>query len=481
MRRLVTGQCLTRQGRQPLSRAEELARLSMLGQHWPAPDGRRVAVVERRPWFARRCAWRGSRLALSALTLHSNLRYGRYLTASSLPTGAVFAFVVVLIANAPFARRRSRLALARGELATIFSMLFLSAALPQASVGETLVTLAVAPAYLPKGAPHVDKFDNKVPNWLLVQDARAIEKFYTGLGTAGGPVPWGAWFVPLLGWSAFVLLLLAALYCLSRFFTHRWVREERVSFPLMELPLELLNVRNDPRPVWRQWLFWLGALVPATLITLGQLHSYYPQFPEGRQILDFKVGKAFIEPPLSALSEFTLSFWPMVIGISYLLNAEVAASIWFFHLLFWAQLVFWAALGYRWQEANTGGKGFQPLDWIHNTEFGAALVLAGLLLLTVRKDVARALQALFVGGQRRSSDRCRCRPGPRAASSSPTRECSPGAWPPGERRLCRPVARVPVRHRDCAGPHGRGGRPVSGGQRLHAPAAPVRSGRRRRH
>ena len=108
-------------------------------------------------------------VALSALTLHSNLRYGRYLTASSLPTGAVFAFVVVLIANAPFARQRSRLALARGELATIFSMLFLSAALPQASVGETLVTLAVAPAYLPKGTPHVDKFDNKVPNWLLVR------------------------------------------------------------------------------------------------------------------------------------------------------------------------------------------------------------------------------------------------------------------------------------------------------------------------
>ena len=176
-----------------------------------------------------------------------------------------------------------------------------------------------------------------------------------------------------------------------------------MSFPLMELPLELLNVRNDPRPVWRQWLFWLGALVPATLITLGQLHSYYPQFPEGRQILDFKVGKAFIEPPLSALSEFTLSFWPMVIGISYLLNAEAAASIWFFHLLFWAQLVFWAALGYRWQEANTGGKGFQPLDWIHNTEFGAALVLAGLLLLTVRKE----LSGRFAGGLWRGHRSCR--------------------------------------------------------------------------
>jgi hypothetical protein len=52
-------------------------------------------------------------IALAALTLHSNLRYGRYITASSLPSGAIFVWVLVLIANAPF-RRRGRASPCRG-------------------------------------------------------------------------------------------------------------------------------------------------------------------------------------------------------------------------------------------------------------------------------------------------------------------------------------------------------------------------------
>ena len=342
-------------------------------------------------------------VGLCALTLHSNLRYGRYITAASLPNGATFVFVVVLLLNAPFARRRARFALSTAELAILFSMLFVSAALPQASVGETLVTLCVAPAYLPKGAPRIAAYEGKTPPWLLVQDNEAIRRFYEGWGPAGGPVPWTAWLVPLAGWSVFVLLLLAALYCLSRAFTHRWVREERVTFPLMELPLELLGAgagAHEPGyvPIWRNKLTYVGAAIPAVMIIVGQFHNYYPQLPEWHQIVSFKVGQAFQTPPWRALSDFTISIWPLVVGIAYLLNAEVAVSIWFFHLLFWTQLVLWSALGYQWQEGAGGtNNGFNPLDWIHNTEFGGALVLSAGLLLSVRGDVACAARALLRG------------------------------------------------------------------------------------
>ncbi len=340
-------------------------------------------------------------VALCALTLHSNLRYGRYITAAALPNGATFVFVVVLLVNAPFARRKWRLALTVPELAIVFSMLFVSAGLPQASIAETLVSLCAAPAYFPKGAPHAAEYENKQAPWLLVRNDAAIKRFYEGWGPAGGPVPWGAWLVPLAGWSVFVVLLLAALYCLSRAFTHRWVREERVAFPLMELPLELLGAgagAHEPNyvPIWRNPLTYVGAAIPAAMIVVGQFHNYYPQLPAWQQIISFKVGEAFQTPPWRALSDFTISIWPIVVGISYLLNAEVAVSIWFFHLLFWTQLVVWSALGYQWQEgANGTNGGFNPLDWIHTTEFGGALVLAASLLLSVRGDVVRAARALL--------------------------------------------------------------------------------------
>jgi hypothetical protein len=77
-------------------------------------------------------------VALSWLTLHSNLLHSRYITASMLPSGAVFMLVVVMMANVPLRRYAPRHALTRAELAILFSMLYITAALPQASVGQTL-------------------------------------------------------------------------------------------------------------------------------------------------------------------------------------------------------------------------------------------------------------------------------------------------------------------------------------------------------
>ena len=339
--------------------------------------------------------------AMTALILFSNLRYNRYIAASSLPSAATFFFVLTLLGNAVARRAAPRHALSVPELALIFAMLYVSAALPQASIAETLVTLGAAPAYYPKGSPRVDAFEGEIPSWLIVQDPEAVRRFYEGFGPsfAGvSQVPWGAWAAPIAGWSLFTVCVLAAMYCLSRIFAHRWVREERVSFPLMEMPLELMGATSgsDSPPVWRTALFWLGAAVPTAMISMGQFHKYYPWLPDWQQIASFPLGKAWVAqgPPLSALSEFTLSVWPLVIGVAYFLNGEVAVSIWGFHLLFWAQMYLYAVLGYAPEQAAIGGSGFQPLDWIHDMEFGAAVVLAGTLLWPVRREIARAARAL---------------------------------------------------------------------------------------
>jgi hypothetical protein len=328
---------------------------------------------------------------LCAFTLDSNLRFGRYITAASLPNGAVFLFVVALCGNALVRRLRPRAALNVAELAILFSMLYVSAALPQASVAETLVTLAAPP---PAAAAKLGNFEWQIPSWLQVQNPAAVRLFWRGLRTTGGAIPWSAWIVPLLGWSVFVALLLFSLYCLSRAFAHRWIREERVTFPLMELPLELLRSHDSPTPLWRSPLLYLGAVIPATMIVLGELHGYYPAMPEWQQILSFRTGEAWTDPPLNVLSDFTISVWPLVVGISYMLNGEVAVSIWLFHLLFQLQLLIWALAGYS-PRVQSGALAFNSLDWIHSTEFGAAVVLSASLLLSVRREVARAAVTLF--------------------------------------------------------------------------------------
>lgn len=345
---------------------------------------------------------------LSHLSILSNLRYGRYITAASLPNGATFFFVVVLLINAVWRRLVGpRRALSLAELALVFSMLYVSAALPQAAVAETLVTLVAAPAYLPRGNPAINAFGGNAPRWLLVQSSEAIEQFYKGFGPAGGRIPWGVWVIPLLGWTVFVALLLFALHCLSRIFTHRWVREERVSFPLMDLPLELLGlpptgtiaqtVNVPSRPLWRNPLLYIGAALPTAMIGVGQFHNYFPTLPAWEQCPSWPIGALFTAPPWNGLGDFNITFWPLVIGIGFLLNSEVAISIWAFHLLFRLQMVLWSALGYGPGQGDAAGaRGFKPLDWAHNMEFGGTLVLCAALLASVQTDVRQAVHAAFM-------------------------------------------------------------------------------------
>lgn len=230
-------------------------------------------------------------LTLCALTTHSNLIYRRYITAASLPSGAVFFFFLTVVLNGILKRIHARWAMQKWELGIVFSMLFISAAIPQASVGQTLITLAVAPQYYPRrgGVPYAEQLGDAIPSWLLVQDREAVRAFYEGLAP-GGSIPWGAWVVPMLGWTLFALALLAALGCLARILSHRWIEEERVTFPLMELPLEMMGAGSEGDRFWRNPLLWLGFLIPGTMIGIGQMHSYFPTIPEIGQIW----GGAFI-------------------------------------------------------------------------------------------------------------------------------------------------------------------------------------------
>jgi hypothetical protein len=340
-------------------------------------------------------------VGLAALSITSNLLFRRYITAASLPSGAVFAFTVTLAANAFVRRRWPRAALRPRELALVFGMLYVSAALPQAAVGETIVTLAVVARYFPRFAGLAD---GTIPPALLVPDHRAARLFYEGLSAPAGHtsagaqgIPWVAWLLPLALWSVPVLLLLFSLFCLSRLLSRRWIDEERVTFPLMELPLEMIAGATDGR-FWRAPAMWLGFAIPAVQVTIGELHSYFPAVPEMGQILQWKFDEALTTAPWNAVSGIVISVWPLIVGISYLLNSEVAISIWAFHLLFWAQLLAFAAAGHNVATVGAAPEGgFQPLEWIHWTEFGGCIALTIVIFASIRHDLAAAARSLVEG------------------------------------------------------------------------------------
>ena len=322
----------------------------------------------------------------TAIILRTHLFFNLYLAASSLPQITIVLLLAVCLINRAFARRTPGLALNRAELAIIFGVLLLTAAIPQSAVCENVVSIAVTPAYFSTPENHwMGLFFGQMPSWLRVTDPNAAKNFYEGL-PRGQSLPWAAWLLPLTAWGVFAGLFFAAMATLAVLVYGPWAGRERLNFPLVILPLEIIRAgEGAAEPLWRNRLFWVGAAIPATSITLAALHASQPTVPLAANLEQYH-GEIFSWPPngtqifsgqpWSALNGLRFSLWAIVIGISYFLQADIAVSIWAFHLLAWGERVALASFG-----VGTGGAGAgDPLILIHWQEFGGCACLSGLLL-----------------------------------------------------------------------------------------------------
>jgi len=330
----------------------------------------------------------------TAIILRTHLFFNLYLAASSLPQITIVLLLALCLLNRGLSRRMPGAALNGAELAIIFGVLLLTAAIPQSAVCENAVSVAVTPAYFSTPENHWQSlFFGQMPPWLRVTDP-AAKGFYEGLQRGEG-VPWNAWLLPLAAWGVFAGLFFAAMATLAALVYGTWAGSERLPFPLVLLPLEIIRAgEGSAEPLWYSRIFWLGAAIPILSITLAAVHGSQPTVPIAAGLEQYH-GEIFSWPPdgtqiftgqpWSALNGFRFSLWAIVVGISYFLQADIAVSIWAFHLLSWGERLALASLG-----VGTGGAGAgDPLVLIHWQEFGGCACLSLLLLANLVKTFRR--------------------------------------------------------------------------------------------
>ncbi|MBU07859.1 MAG: hypothetical protein CME13_07800 [Gemmatimonadetes bacterium] len=100
-----------------------------------------------------------------------------------------------------------------------------------------------------------------VAEWMI-PDHRlaAVQAFYEGL-PAGAPIPWDIWVRPLAYWASFILALYLAMISCMSILRRQWVDQERLIFPLVQLPLAMTQEGEGSRrpllgPLFRSPLMW---------------------------------------------------------------------------------------------------------------------------------------------------------------------------------------------------------------------------------
>lgn len=294
--------------------------------------------------------------------------------------GAIFLFVLLAGAgNTLVAWLSPRHALDRGELAVIYIMMLVANTLPARGFSAYVPAVATGARYY--ASPENDWAQQVLPylpDFSTVRDEDAVLRYYEG----GGSVPWDVWIGPLVWWLLFGLALYLVMVSVAVILHRQWSQHERLVYPMMQLPLHMLQEERDDRvgpvlPFFRQWSVWLGFLLPFCIVNVNAMHDYLHYVPE--------ISTAFGAVPLfrnSITVSFTLSF--TMLGFSYLISRNIAAGLVFFYLANVVEQGSFRMLGIHIDAGPVGAFGHYAQPVIIYQALGGMLVLVGMGLYNAR-------------------------------------------------------------------------------------------------
>ncbi len=158
------------------------------------------------------------------------------------------------------------------------------------------------------------------------------------------------------------------LLCLVSLLSRDWIHHERLVFPLVRLPLEILG-GSAGQSFFRHPATWIGVAAAVLVNAIDILRTVVLGVGTGGGIR-LSVGAQIKKYPWAAAFPMTAFVRPGLIGLGYLVSTELAFSIWFFYLFHKLQALIAAGSGYR-----LSGMPFAQEQGI------GAYVIVGLILL----------------------------------------------------------------------------------------------------
>lgn len=253
-----------------------------------------------------------------------------------LPPVVVGMLVAILGAQAVLRRLSDRLRLAPADLAVIWVMMVLASMVSSRGLLEKLIPLLVVPNY--DATPENNwkgLFFRHIRSWAVPWDPagepkqKVAARFFDSL-MPGETIPWRMWAVPLAAWGIFAAAVVLAFLCLAVLLRRQWADNEKLAFPLVQLPVEMARAGQGVTFLQNR-ITWVGFAIPAAVFGFNGLHQWYPSVPELQT--DLNINLLLTQPPWSFVGFFHAFVSFAAIGFFYLLPTDLLFSLWLFFLL----------------------------------------------------------------------------------------------------------------------------------------------------
>jgi hypothetical protein len=296
-------------------------------------------------------------------------------TTMSLFFNAVFTLLVLVFLNKVLlAKLTPRWKFSQGELLIIYSMVSIGSCLGAWDMYAVLISCLTHPfQFATPENKWSSLFFDYLPKWLMLSDRAVLEKYYQGWSSFYTKDVLLAWLSPILWWTVFFLLLLFVMSCINVIFRKQWIENEKLSFPIIQLPLAISDESFD---FFKNKWMWAGFSISAFIDIINNINANFPFFPH-IPIRDYELNQFVQNNPWRAIGWTPLYFFPCIIGLGYLLPLDLSFSCWFFYWYWKLQRVF--------SQAFNLGSVRPDMPYINDQASGAYIGIAFFVIWIARK------------------------------------------------------------------------------------------------
>jgi len=279
------------------------------------------------------------------VALQEMIWHALHWSSMSLPQIAVFVVAVLVFINFVLKKIFRRNVLSQNEILVIYVMLCTTLAF---TAHDNMVCLMGVLAhgfwYATPENDWANLFHSYLPRWLVVDNPRAARDFYKGESDFFVSEYVASWLPAMLAWSFLLCLLFFMLLCINVVIRRRWIEQERLSYPIIQVPLQMTAPDSG---FYRNKIMWIGFSIAGAISIINGLNFLYPSIPripikEG----SYDLGRFFTRPPWNAIGSMPIRFYPFLIGLSFLIPLDMTFSTWFFFLFRKGERVFGRIMGW---------------------------------------------------------------------------------------------------------------------------------------
>ncbi|HEY3329000.1 MAG TPA: DUF6785 family protein [Capsulimonadaceae bacterium] len=275
----------------------------------------------------------------------------------SIMVPPVILTLVLVLANVPIRRFAPRFVLTEGELIVFYGMQAVMCAMASEWVDVTHPYIySYAATFFPEPKQYVLPY---ISEWLFFKSGKgSLEGFmYGGRSVAYFWSHLGPWWPKILGWTTITGLAAFAMLCINALVQDQWTHREKLSFPLVQLPLAITQGGGDS-PFWRNKLMWFSFAVMFGIDIMNGLNYIYPSLPSLNVRFLGDIGKWVSGPPWNAIGWMPIGLFPFMMAIGIFMPIDLLGSLLFFYFFRKAEQIVAASMGYA--QGTFGGGALVP-------------------------------------------------------------------------------------------------------------------------